>query len=190
MRWTWLGRRRVCTRCGNPVVPERPSVGKGLLALIGVKAYACDECGLQFLGFKRHGAVGLWGLLACIVLAVLIAPVAVHWRIAPEAAAESVPSLKTSSDPAPFPEALGNDDIVSMSQARVADSVIEALIVRSPQKFKIDTGSLVAMRQSGVSDHVLGLMLDRTRIDLESTSRAEHVSPAPPQKGSGANSID
>jgi hypothetical protein len=77
-----------------------------------------------------------------------------------------------------------------MSRAQVADTVIEALIARSPQRFKIDTKSLIAMRQSGVSGHVLRVMLDRTRIGLESTAWAAHVAPAPPRRGRGANPLE
>jgi len=59
-------------------------------------------------------------------------------------------------------QALANDDVIKMAQAQLPDSVIIAKIKSSRNEFDTSPNALIRLKQAGVSDAVLSVMIEST----------------------------
>lgn len=94
---------------------------------------------------QRHSFFGLDTTGVCLFVSALI----LIGVLVSEAKGQTTP-----------PQALTNDDVIKMVQAKLGDAVIVAKIKSSPCKFDTSTDALIKLKQAGVSDAVLQAMTE------------------------------
>ena len=114
-------------------------------------------------------ALRLTGVLAAFTLA--LAGISLPQSAPPPAAAPKKAAPKAA--PA-APAALTNRDIIRLVEAKLPDDVIVSKIKTSKTHFDTSVDGLIALRGAGVSDRIIGLMLD------PSAPVAAAPAPAPP----------
>jgi hypothetical protein len=75
-------------------------------------------------------------------------------------------------------EVMTNDEVISLTKAGLAGSVIIGKIRTSKSNFDMSTDALIKLKQSGVSDDVVGAMLEAKSGKGAGTSGAAAVGPA------------
>ena len=75
---------------------------------------------------------------------------------APPAAAKKAPPAKPPAAPAP----MNNQDVIKLVKAKISEDVIIAKIKQSKTRFDVSVDGLVALKEAGVSDNVIAVMMD------------------------------
>jgi hypothetical protein len=75
--------------------------------------------------------------------------------------------------------ALTNDTIIKMAKAGLSDDVIISTITSQPAKFATSPDDLIALKGSGVSDRVMGVMVERMVAINSAPAPAAAPAPAP-----------
>jgi hypothetical protein len=135
-------------------------------------------------------------LLSAYALAVALLAGAAIWnaQAAPQAAqpAQSTPPAATAPrapvhKAATAPAAMTNQDVIRLVKAKVTDEIIIAKIKQSKTKFDTSVGGLVALKQAGVSDNLIAVMMSEPATTpaaaapavTTATSAAVTTAPAP-----------
>jgi hypothetical protein len=84
--------------------------------------------------------------------------------------------------------ALTNDSIVKMVKAGLGDDVVIGTIKSQPAKYSTDPDGLIALKGAGVSDKVIGAMVDR--MSVNGVTPAPTGAPAAPAASSGAGPVN
>ena len=91
------------------------------------------------------------------------------------------PSLASSSPNAskpPGPAALSNEDVVKLVSAGISEDVVIAVIRESQTRFSVGTEQLAALRDAGVSDHVLAVMREGSPVSRTAVTSVPTPGPA------------
>jgi hypothetical protein len=75
--------------------------------------------------------------------------------------------------------ALTNDSVIKMVKAGLGDDVIVNTIKSQLGLFKVGADDLISLKQAGVSDKVIGAMLDKTNVGLSGNTSTPDPQPAP-----------
>ena len=95
----------------------------------------------------------------------------------PPAVAKKTAAKSTAAVPAP----LMNKDIIRLVQAKISDDLIVSKIRTSKTKFDTSVDGLIALREAGVSDRIVAVMMNPTAAESAASSPAPaQTSPAPP----------
>lgn len=89
----------------------------------------------------------------------------------------------TASQPAPVQLSYGASQIVQLAQAKMSDDTIIAYIRNSGNSYALDAGQIIYLRQLGISDAVVNVMLNQPRNAPVATAQA-----APGQNNSDTSS--
>ncbi|HWZ56189.1 MAG TPA: hypothetical protein VNZ63_08975 [Verrucomicrobiae bacterium] len=90
-------------------------------------------------------------------------PQAATQQSAPSSAAQSpsAPKPATTKPVAkPVPAAMTNRDVIALVKAKISDDIIITKIKQSKTRFDTSTDGLVALKQTGVSDQLIAVMVD------------------------------
>src|SRR5271157_2810182 len=95
--------------------------------------------------------------------ALSVALAAVAAALNAQTAAPAAPAAKKSSAPAKAaaaPAAMTNQDVIRLVKAKLADDAIIAKIKQSKTKFDTSVDGLIALKQAGVSDNLIAVMMN------------------------------
>jgi hypothetical protein len=97
------------------------------------------------------------------------------------AAPQSATQKKAAPKAAPAaPAALTNQDVVKLVQAKLGDDLIVSKIKTSKTRFNTSVDGLIALRQAGVSDRVIAVMIDPASEASPAPARTTLAPAAPP----------
>jgi hypothetical protein len=105
-------------------------------------------------------------LRACLVcLICLFSPLWLHAQGAVEggAVAGPLPAPRTA------PAKMSNDSVIRMEKAGLSDDLIVQTIGSQPGEYATDADSVIGLKQAGVSERVIGAMINKSRIRLTGT---------------------
>jgi hypothetical protein len=76
--------------------------------------------------------------------------------------AKTLPAAPKKAPPAkpPAPAAMTNQDVIKLVKAKISEDLIIAKIKQSKTKFDVSVDGLVALKEGGVSDNVIAVMMD------------------------------
>ena len=94
----------------------------------------------------------------------------------PPQADSATPAQTLSAAPARLP--YGVEDIVKLSKAQISEDVILNYVRNSGTVYNLAPADIVALRNEGVSDHVINAMLDQRKNVPEAAAQAQPA-PAP-----------
>lgn len=101
---------------------------------------------------------------------------------APQAA---VPAARPQKPPAPAPTAMTNRDVINLAKAGFKDDLILAAITGAPAtSFDVSVKGLLALKQAGISDAVIGVIMKRMApeptapVEPQISSRPETATPS------------
>ncbi len=80
-------------------------------------------------------------------------------------------------DPAKLPYGVG--DVVKLARAQVSEDVIITYVQNSGTAYNLSPNEIVYLRDQGVSDHVINIMLDQRRNLAASVTQTPPAAPAP-----------
>ena len=79
------------------------------------------------------------------------------------------PSDGPLAAPKTAPAKMNNDTVIRMAKAGLSDDLMVQTISSQPGQYATDADSLVALKQAGVSEHVIAAMINKGRIRLTGT---------------------
>ena len=100
--------------------------------------------------------------LLAAVMGTAVCRIAAHQLALPQAATQqSAPSSTAQSPgaPKPAPAAMTNRDVIALVKAKISDDIIITKIRQSKTRFDTSTNGLVALKQAGVSDQLIAVMV-------------------------------
>ena len=96
----------------------------------------------------------------------------------------AAPAAPVASQPAPVDLSYGASQIVQLAHAKVSDDTIISYIRNSANSYALDANQIIYLRQQGVSDAVVNVMLNQPRNGTVATA------PAAPAATAQNNSSD
>jgi hypothetical protein len=121
--------------------------------------------------------IRVWALLAAAVLA--LAPLSLPQTATPPTPAKKTTAATKSTTKSTAPAALTNRDIVRLVQAKISEDIIISKIKSSKTHFDTSVDGLIALREAGVSDRLVNLMMNPT-ADSSAPATAPASAPAAP----------
>lgn len=106
---------------------------------------------------------------------------------APPAAQPSQPAKKSGVARAPVRKASQVDQVIQLTKAGVSEGVIIEFLQKDGKAVTLTTNDLVRLKQAGVSDKVMSVMIDPTVKPTEATAPPPAEVPPPPPVSEGAS---
>jgi hypothetical protein len=134
--------------------------------------------------------ISRWTVLILSLLAATTGPMGSQPPVASQSSgsgtAKSGTSAQQKSGPAVHP-AMTNRDIIRLVQAKIADDLIIAKIAHSKTRFDTSTEGLIALKEAGVSDRLIAVMMNPEGASASAASPAVSASSGsiPHTKSSG-----
>ena len=91
----------------------------------------------------------------------------------------AAPAAPAASQPAPVDLSYGASQIVQLAHAKVSDDTIISYIRNSANSYALDANQIIYLRQQGVSDAVVNVMLNQPRNATVATAPAAPAATAP-----------
>jgi hypothetical protein len=99
---------------------------------------------------------------------------------------KTLPAAPKKSAPAkpPAPAPMTNQDVIKLVKAKISEDLIIAKIKQSKTRFDVSVDGLVALKEAGVSDNVIAVMMDPTApaAPPPAAPPSAAAAPAPPPK--------
>jgi hypothetical protein len=76
-------------------------------------------------------------------------------------------------------EALTNESVLKLVKAGMSDNIVVGMVKSQPAKFSLGPDDIVALKKDGVSDSVIGAMLDKSMVGSASSVPAPAAAVAP-----------
>ena len=95
--------------------------------------------------------------------------------------AKTLPAAPKKSSPAkpPAPAPMTNQDVIKLVKAKIAEDLIIAKIRQSKTKFDVSVDGLVALKEAGVSDSLIAVMMDPSAPAAPPPAAPASAAPAP-----------
>jgi hypothetical protein len=98
----------------------------------------------------------------------------------PQQNQQQYPSELDLRKPAPSQSATAVADVIKLSQAKISDDIIVQQLSKKGQRFDLSTEQLIQLKNAGVSDRVIGAMIDPTKGNVPSSTENTRI--APPER--------